>query len=226
MTVNVLPAVSRQYRQPTRLPSTVVRVVVVDSRPVYRAGVRAALHADPGISVVAEIGSPAELYDVVARYRPDVAIVELHTGGLSLCRSLVERFPRCRTVVLGPPDDDVAVVGSVRAGARGYLRTTAGSAAYPAAVRAVARGRTAFDAAAAAAVRRALAVQEVRDDRLTPRELEVLRLAGEGMSTPEIAARLELSCTTVKSYLGNVMRKLGVSRRAGAVYVGRERGLI
>lgn len=203
-----------------------VRVVVVDSRPVYRAGVRVALESRSGIAVVAEVGAAAALLDVVARYRPDVVLVDLSTGGLHLCRALAQRFPRCRVVVLGPPGDDAAVVGTVRSGARGYVRTTAGSAAYPAAVLAVARGRTAFDADAAAAVRRELAVQGVRDDRLTPRELDVLRLAGDGLSTPEIAARLGLSSTTVKSYLGNAMRKLGVSRRAGAVFVGRERGLI
>lgn len=203
-----------------------VRVVVVDSRPVYRAGVRVALESRPGIVVVAEVGVAGALLDAVARHRPDVVLIDIDTGGLHLCRAMAQRFPRCRVVVLGPPGNDAAVVGTVRSGARGYVRTTAGPAAYPAAVRAVTRGRMAFDAAAAAAVRRALAVQEVRDDRLTPRELDVLRLAGEGLSTPEIAAKLELSCTTVKSYLGNVMRKLGVTRRAGAVYVGRERGLI
>jgi two-component system, NarL family, response regulator DevR len=222
VTVPVLPA----DRRPARRPASPVRVIVVEHRPVYRAGVRSALEADSGITVVADVAAAAHVLAAVARFRPDVVLIGLQTGGLSLCRAVIERFPGVRTLVVGPGDDDEAVVGSVRAGARGYLRATAGSAEYPAVIHTVARGRSSFDASAVAAVRRSLAEQEVRDDRLTPRELDVLRLAGVGLSTPEIAARLQLSGTTVKSYLTNVMRKLGVTRRAGAVYVGRTRGLI
>jgi two-component system, NarL family, response regulator DevR len=222
VTVPVLPA----ERRPARRPASPVRVIVVEHRPVYRAGVRSALEADSGITVVADVAAAAHVLAAVARFRPDVVLIGLQTGGLSLCRAVIERFPGVRTLVVGPGDDDEAVVGSVRAGARGYLRATAGSAEYPAVIHTVARGRSSFDASAVAAVRRSLAEQEVRDDRLTPRELDVLRLAGVGLSTPEIAARLQLSGTTVKSYLTNVMRKLGVTRRAGAVYVGRTRGLI
>lgn len=225
MPVDVLPAPPPGPVAPGRSVRQ-VRVLVVEHRPVYRAGVRAAVEAACGLTVVAGVGTAAGVLDAVETYRPDVALLGLDTGGLHLCRTVTGRFPGCRAVVLGPPDDDEAVVGALRAGARGYLRSTAGSAEYPAAVRAVAAGRTAFDAAAAAVVRRCLADLRVRDDRLTPRELEVLRLADAGLTTPEIAARLELSGTTVKSYLGNVMHKLGVTRRAGAVYVGRERGLI
>lgn len=219
VSVDVVRTVERTAVAPARL-------VVVEHRPVYRAGVRAAVEVARDLAVVAEVADPARVLDVVEQHRPDVVLVGLHTGGLHLCRAITVRFPGCRTLVLGPPDDDEAVIGTVRAGARGYLRTTAGSAEYPAAVRAVVRGRTAFDVASAAVVHRFLADQRVRDDRLTPRELDVLRLAGTGLSTPEIAKRLDISGTTVKSYLGNVMRKLGVTRRAGAVYVGRERGLI
>jgi two-component system, NarL family, response regulator DevR len=222
VTVPVLPA----DRRPARRPASPVRVIVVEHRPVYRAGVRSALEADSGITVVADVAAAAHVLAAVARFRPDVVLIGLQTGGLSLCRAVIERFPGVRTLVVGPGDDEEAVVGSVRAGARGYLRATAGSAEYPAVIHTVARGRSSFDASAVAAVRRSLAEQEVRDDRLTPRELDVLRLAGVGLSTPEIAARLQLSGTTVKSYLTNVMRKLGVTRRAGAVYVGRTRGLI
>jgi two-component system, NarL family, response regulator DevR len=222
VTVPVLPA----DRRPARRPASPVRVIVVEHRPVYRAGVRSALEADSGITVVADVAAAAHVLAAVARFRPDVVLIGLQTGGLSLCRAVIERFPGVRTLVVGPGDDDEAVVGSVRAGARGYLRATAGSAEYPAVIHTVARGRSSFAASAVAAVRRSLAEQEVRDDRLTPRELDVLRLAGVGLSTPEIAARLQLSGTTVKSYLTNVMRKLGVTRRAGAVYVGRTRGLI
>jgi two-component system, NarL family, response regulator DevR len=222
VTVPVLPA----ERRPARRPASPVRVIVVEHRPVYRAGVRSALEADSGITVVADVAAAAHVLAAVARFRPDVVLIGLQTGGLSLCRAVTERFPGVRTLVVGPGDDEEAVVGSVRAGARGYLRATAGSAEYPAVIHTVARGRSSFDASAVAAVRRSLAEQEVRDDRLTPRELDVLRLAGVGLSTPEIAARLPLSGTTVKSYLTNVMRKLGVTRRAGAVYVGRTRGLI
>lgn len=210
----------------TRGLPALVRVLVVEHRPVYRAGVRAAMESEPGMVVVAEVAAPGEVLAAVARHRPEVVVLGHDTGGPSTCRAIVDRFPRVRTVILGPPDADGAVVGAVRAGARGYVPVTAGRSAYVAAVRAVARGRSAFDRDGTAAVERALAAQRVRDDRLTPRELEVLRLADGGLSTSEIAAHLALSGTTVKSYLSSLMRKLGVNRRAGAVYVGRERGLI
>jgi two-component system response regulator DevR len=223
VTVEVMPAPPRRHASS---PLPVVGLVVVERRPVYRAGVRAAVEAASGVAVVAEVAEVRDALDVVARHRPGVVLIGLDTGGLRLCRAVTARFPGCRVVILGPPADGAAVVGAVRAGARGYLRATAGSAEYPVVIRAVGRGRTAFDPASAAVVRRFLAEENTRDDRLTPRELDVLRLADSGLSTPEIAARLQLSGTTVKSYLGNVMRKLGVTRRAGAVYVGRERGLI
>lgn len=204
-------------------PVGFVRVVVVEHRPVYRAGVRAALQNDPALRVIAEARTAAEAPAMVATLRPDVVMVGLQTGGVQLCRVLAARFPACRAVIVGAPDDH-HVAGAVQAGARGYLRATAHAAQYVAAVRAVARGRMAFDPHALPTVR--AAVERGEHDRLTPRELDVLRLAGHGMSTAEIARELGLSGTTVKSYLGNLMRKLGVTRRAGAVYVGRARGLI
>jgi DNA-binding NarL/FixJ family response regulator len=222
VTVPVLPA----DRRPARRPASPVRVIVVEHRPVYRAGVRSALEADSGITVVADVAAAAHVLAAVARFRPDVVLIGLQTGGLSLCRAVIERFPGVRTLVVGPGDDDEAVVGSVRAGARGYLRATAGSAEYPAVIHTVARGRSSFDASAVAAVRRSLAEQEVRDDRLTPRELDVLRLVAEGGTNQSVARRLLVSETTIKTHLLHIYTKLGVRDRAAAVSTAYKRGLI
>ena len=114
----------------------------------------------------------------------------------------------------------------MHAGARGYVVKDVDTTELVRAIRAVSRGESAFDSRSASAVVRSLNGQSSSKERLTDRELEVLRLLANGLSNIKIGERLFISPTTVKFHVSNIMRKLEVSRRAEAVYAASKQGLI
>ncbi|MCZ4521919.1 response regulator transcription factor, partial [Rhodococcus ruber] len=122
--------------------------------------------------------------------------------------------------------DDRLVVEAVHAGARGYVVKDVDTTELVRAIRAVSRGESAFDSRSASAVVRSLNGTPSSIERLTERELEVLRLLATGLSNNMIGTRLFISATTVKFHVSNIMRKLAVSRRAEAVYAASKQGLI
>jgi two-component system, NarL family, response regulator DevR len=123
--------------------------------------------------------------------------------------------------------EDRLVVESVQAGARGYVVKDVDTTELVRAIRAVSRGESAFDARSASAMVRSLSGGGPPErERLTERELDVLRLLARGLSNRAIGAELFISETAVKFHVGNLMRKLMVSRRAGAVYAATKLGLL
>jgi len=123
--------------------------------------------------------------------------------------------------------DDHLVVDAIQRGARGFVVKDVDTSELVNAIRAVRRGQSAFDSHSAAAMMRALsAAPEEQSNRLTERELQVLRLLAAGLSNRDIGSRLYISETTVKFHVGNLMRKLEVSRRAEAVYAASKLGVI
>ena len=123
--------------------------------------------------------------------------------------------------------EDRLVVEAVQAGARGYVVKDVDTTELVRAIRAVSRGESAFDARSASAMVRSLSGGGAPErERLTERELDVLRLLARGLSNRAIGAELFISETTVKFHVGNLMRKLMVSRRAEAVYAATKLGLL
>jgi DNA-binding NarL/FixJ family response regulator len=159
--------------------------------------------------------------------------------GIEAIRRLAERGERPRTIALTTFADDASVLGALRAGARGYLTKDAGADDIRAAVEAVARGDAALDpavqhhvVAALSATRSpaggagaAAAAEPELPDGLTPREAEVLGLIAAGLTNAEIAERLVVSQTTVKSHVNHIFAKAGVRDRAQAVVYAYENGL-
>ena len=146
--------------------------------------------------------------------------------GLTLCGQLSTAHPGLGLLVLTTFLDDQLVVRAVHAGARGYVVKDVDTTELVRAIRAVSRGESAFDSRSASAVVRSLNGQSSSKERLTDRELEVLRLLANGLSNIKIGERLFISPTTVKFHVSNIMRKLEVSRRAEAVYAASKQGLI
>jgi DNA-binding NarL/FixJ family response regulator len=210
----------------------VIRIMLVDDHSIMRQGLRAVLDREDDLRVVGETGTAHEAAAAVASARPHVVLLDLklttgpQTDGLDLCRRITGEHPDVGVLVLTTFAEDRLVVEAVKAGARGYVVKDVDTTELVRAIRAVSRGESAFDARSASAIVRTLNASDPDQGRLTERELEVLRLLANGMSNREIGRELFISETTVKFHMGNLMRKLRVSRRAEAVYAASKLGLL
>lgn len=208
--------------------SATVRVMVVDDHPVVREGLRGFLSSRPGLEVVAEAGDGEEAIRKARHLRPDVVLMDLvmpGTDGVEATKQIVAADHDVRVVVLTSFTDDERVVPAVRAGAAGYLHKDASPAELEQAVRAAARGDAPLSPRAAARVLQSM-TSEAPGPALTPREREVLALLGEGLTNRLIARRLDVSEKTVKTHVGNVLAKLGVSDRTQAALWAVRHGLV
>ena len=200
--------------------------LVADRQPVVREGLRSWLRADD-FDVVAEVDDAAEAVVEAERLRPEIAILGVSAAEhdvAAACIAIADRSPGTATVVLAEAVDDEEVLEAALAGARAYLLKETVDADLPDVLRRVAAGEQVVDAAAAAALFHAR--QQSARAPLTDQELRVVRLAAEGCSNREIGKRLYLSRHTVKEYLSNAMRKLGVGSRVEAAVEAGRRGLL
>ena len=211
---------------------TPTRIVLVDDHAILRQGLRAVLDREADLAVVGEAATADSAADAVARAHPHVVLLDLklttgpQTDGLDLCRRLTATHPGLGVLVLTTFAEDRLVVEAVQAGARGYVVKDVDTTELVRAIRAVARGESAFDGRSASAMVRSLSSPSPDRERLTDRELEVLRLLATGLSNRAIGRELFISETTVKFHVSNVMRKLLVTRRAEAVYAASKLGLL
>ncbi len=199
-----------------------IRVFLLDDHEVVRAGVRAALVAEPDLDVVGEAGSVAEALDEVAKCAPDVAILDVRLGdgggtGIDACREITARFPTVKSLILTSFESDRALVDAARAGASGFILKQIRTREMVDAIRLIADGRQLIDPAVVRQARTRLANSEAgRLDELTDRERRIFDLIGEGLTNRQIAAEVFLAEKTVKNYVSNVLAKLGMSRRTEA----------
>jgi len=196
-------------------------VVIVDDFPLARAGVAAALGADPGIRVVGEAATATEAIARVRELEPDVVLLDLRLadgGGPELIGALLAEVPAIAVLVL-TAIEKVGTMRDVReAGAAGCLTKRVAAQDLRGAVLTVAGGGTAFDLAESRDLLESH--PEISPDGtpdvtelLTPRQMEVLALVAEGASDAEVAARLSLSPRTVQSHLAAIRARTGLRRR-------------
>jgi len=215
-----------------------VRVLLADDQRLVRESLGTLLGLLPGIEMVASASDGEEALALAEEHSPDVVLMDLRMprlDGIEATRQLRQRQPNVRVIALTTYADNESVLGALRAGARGYLTKDASSEDIRAAILTVAAGEAALDpsvqhhvvAALAAAGERAAgaaAEPELPDD-LTPREAEVLALIAEGLSNAEIAERLFVSPTTVKSHINHVFTKAGLRDRAQAINYAYRTGI-
>jgi DNA-binding NarL/FixJ family response regulator len=211
--------------------SASIRVVVADDHPIVRAGIVALLSQEADIAVVGEAANGQEVVRLTAEMRPDLVLMDLRMpllSGAAATAEIVAAFPRTRVLILTTYETDADILGAIEAGASGYLLKAAPQEEILEGVRSAVGGQTVLAPAIAARL-----VDRLRGDggasdrtRLSPRELDVLRLVAAGNSNAEIAARLFISEATVKTHLVHAFEKLGVSDRTRAVTLALERGLI
>lgn len=231
--VALTPTPARTAAGSMRPDTDVVDIMLVDDHAIVRQGLRSILEREADFRVVAEAATAAEALALVGRASPRIVLLDLKlstssdTEGLELCAELCARFSGVGILVLTTFLDDQLVLRAVRAGAQGYVVKDVDTSGLVRAIRDVARGESAFDARSAAAMVRGVnAPPPGQEKRLTPRECEVLELLARGLSNRQIGARLYVSETTAKFHVGNILRKLGVTRRAEAVYEASKIGVI
>ena len=210
-----------------------MRVLIADDHTMVRESLVAVLQAEADIEVVAQAADGAEAVALAERLRPDIVITDLsmpRLGGLEVVRRLRELLPQTRVLVLTMHQEDEYVLQAVRTGASGYLVKDSAAHELVEAVRRLHAGRAHFGPQAA----RALAEQLQNPERdaadpygtLTAGEREVFHLIAEGLTTKEIARRLDISVKTAENHRGRVLDKLGVRNTAELVRYALRRGLV
>lgn len=198
--------------------------MIVDDHEIVRAGVAAVLARQDCMTVVAEAASGAEAVRLFRTHRPDVTLLDLtmpDMDGVATMRAIRGEFPDSRFIVLTVHSGDEDVHRALEAGAQGYLLKTASSVEIEEAVRAVHAGLRRLSREAATRLN-----EYPLAAHLTPREVEVLRRLARGLSNNEIAAELQVSRTTAKWFVKNILQKLGVNDRTAAVTTALERGIL
>jgi two-component system NarL family response regulator len=200
------------------------RVLVVDDHALLRTGVANIINQEPDLRVVAEAGNGAEAVDAYERHRPDVTLLDLRMPvmeGVEAVRRIRELDARARVIVLTTYDTDDEIASALKAGAKAYVLKDISADELVNCIREVLAGKTYLAPAAAAKL-----AEGVTRVQLTPREMAALRLMADGKTNKEIANELDISDRTVKTHLGHLFEKLGVTSRTEAVKVATRRGLV
>ncbi|WP_020659923.1 response regulator [Amycolatopsis benzoatilytica] len=206
-----------------------VRVFILDDHEVVRRGLRDLLETEPDLVVAGEAATAAEALVRVPAVNPDVAVLDVRLGqdgdrdGVEVCRELRARMPALACLMLTSFDDDEALFDAIMAGAAGYVLKQVRGPDLVSAVRTVAAGQSLMAPRLVSRAMKRLTGPPGEPaggagtlERLSPREVDILELIGEGLTNRQIAARLYLSEKTVKNRVSAILTKLGVRRRVQA----------
>ena len=215
------------------MPLGPIRILIADDHTLVRESLVGLLQAEGDVQVVAQAADGVETVEKALATRPDIVVADLsmpRLSGIEVVRRLKEALPHTRVLVLTMHQEDEYVLQAVRAGASGYLVKDSAAAELLAAVRNLQAGRAHFGPQAA----RILAEQLQNPDRgvddpygrLTPREREVFHLIAEGLTTKEIARKLDISAKTAENHRTRVLDKVGVRNTAELVRYALRKGLL
>jgi DNA-binding NarL/FixJ family response regulator len=201
-----------------------IRVLCIDDHALVREGLAALINRQEDMHVIAEAASGSDGLELFRIHHPDVSLVDLRLpdfSGIEVIARILGEVPGARILVISSSEGDVDMHRALSAGARGYVLKGMPREALLEAIRTVHRGGKAIPGEVAAAV-----AGHLTDDRLTPREIEVLTVVATGARNKEIAVTLGISEDTVKMHIKSIISKLGAEDRTGAVTIAIKRGVI
>jgi DNA-binding NarL/FixJ family response regulator len=210
------------------------RILLADDHAVVRRGLRMVIDSQPDLEVVAEAGDGAEALATALQEPLDLAILDIampRMTGLHAARELSRRRPDIRIVILSMHENEQYLYEALKAGASGYVVKTVADRELVEACRAALRGEPfLYPGAMSALIRdylqRVRNDEPIRDDPLTPRELEIVKLVAEAYTSKEIAEALVISAKTVERHRANILEKLGMRDRVELTRYAIRRGLI
>jgi DNA-binding NarL/FixJ family response regulator len=210
------------------------RVLIVDDERLVREGLRSLLELSPELEVVGEAADGAQALEKIAQLSPEVILLDIRMpriDGLGVLDALKAREPRPASLVLTTFDDSELLLAAAARGAQGFLSKDISLKELTTAIKALAAGASWFQPTLTATLRDALAhrrngVRTARAERLTERELDVLRLLAGGLTNRQIASALHTAEGTVKNQVSSILMKLGVQDRMLAVLEAIEAGWI
>jgi DNA-binding NarL/FixJ family response regulator len=208
---------------------SVITVLLVDDHEMVAESFRRVLAAGSDIEIIGVAGTAADALAIAVDQRPDVILMDYvlpDANGATAAREILARLPDAKILILTGSEDSTALTAAVEAGCVGYLEKTSALDKLVAAVHAAAAGEVVLspDDLGRVATRRDAA--GVGAARLTPRELEILDLLGEGLSNQAIADRLTLSINTVRTHVQTVLTKLSAHSKLEAVAIATRKGLL
>ncbi len=210
-----------------------MKVIICDDQAIVRDGLELLLNLERDIDVVGLAQDGAEAVELVAQHQPDLVLMDLKMpgmNGIEATRQIRTHYPEVEVLVLTTYDDDEWVFDAIRAGATGYLLKDTSRADVIQAVRGTVAGRSFVDPQVTGKLLQHVASQQEHPatlitDKLTDREVDVLRLLAQGLNNADIAGRLYLSEGTVRNYISAIISKLDVADRTQAAVMAIRHGL-
>lgn len=215
-------------------PNRPARVVVADDHELARAGLNSMLTGERGVELVGEATNGYELLELCRKQQPDLALIDMRMpemDGLAATRAIKQEFPDMSVIIVTMHEDPNYLIEALKAGAAGYVLKDATRQELIGAVRRVLRGESILRGDLSMRllqqiINRPTSPAGVAPERLTARELDVLRLLVQGQTNREIARNLAISVGTVKIHVEHIIAKLGVSDRTQAAVRAVELGLL
>jgi DNA-binding NarL/FixJ family response regulator len=212
-------------------------ILIVDDHTLFREGLRAIIERGPGYEIIGEAGNSRQGLQMVEKYKPDLALVDISLpdrSGIELTRDIVKLSAKTRIMIVSMHSKTDYIVKAFQAGATGYVIKESAAAKLLQGIGAVLKGDYFMDAAVSQKVVEKLAgikekkvkVTNAAYDTLTPREQEVMIQVAEGLSTNEISERLFISPKTVENHRSRIMQKLGLHSTIELVRYATKLGLI
>ncbi|MEG4321873.1 MULTISPECIES: response regulator transcription factor [unclassified Microcoleus] len=204
--------------------SNMIRLLIADDHAILRQGLAALLEQEPDLKVVAKASNGEEALTMFRQYQPDVTLMDLRMpqmDGVAAITAICAEFDKARIVVLTTYDGDEDIYRGLRAGAKSYLLKDAEPEELVLAIRTVVSGKKYIPTAVGAKL-----ADRMDNAQLSDRELDVIRLIVTGKCNHEISKILQISESTVKFHINNILGKLGVSDRTQAAIAALKRGIV
>lgn len=201
-----------------------IRILSVEDHPVFRQGLAMVLATEPDMVLVGQAANGVEAISEFRRHRPDITLMDLRlpgTNGTDILIAIRGECPDARIIMLSSSDSDGEIQRALRSGASGYVLKSMPQEELLTVIRSVHAGKRHVPAEVAARL-----AEHLGEEDLTPRELEVLQLIGNGSKNKQIADQLSISENTVNFHIKNIVDKLGANDRTHAVTIAVRRGLL